>query len=244
MKNNFLNNQNYILWKTEKKNLLSNFFVYRSIKNMYVYFTKLEYFFYKISKKFFNWYQTLLFIVIICICSFLIYKWYLYILVFSFFISFFLFIYNVQVPKKYPTINSIKRFIISDKRWTVFFKVIWWVIWLFSGWTLYINIMNLLEWKNPFNKYVLLALIWVWIIFLWKKFNFTKIKVLNCILFPFIFLYYSFFALISSIYVFIIKWIKWYIFIKNKPQQNLSKKFSKIYKYEMENEFYKVRIKL
>ncbi len=41
MKNNFLNNQNYILWKTEKKKLLSKFFVENSIKNIFSILTKI-----------------------------------------------------------------------------------------------------------------------------------------------------------------------------------------------------------
>ena len=35
MKNNLLNNQNYILWKTEKKKLLSKFFVEKNIQSFY-----------------------------------------------------------------------------------------------------------------------------------------------------------------------------------------------------------------
>jgi hypothetical protein len=39
---NFLNNQNYILGKTEKKKVLSKFFVDLNFKNIYIFFSKLH----------------------------------------------------------------------------------------------------------------------------------------------------------------------------------------------------------
>ena len=42
MNNNLLNNQNYILGKTEKKKLLWKFFVGKNMRQIYILFSKLD----------------------------------------------------------------------------------------------------------------------------------------------------------------------------------------------------------
>ncbi len=130
-KNNFLNAQNYILWKTEKKKLLSKFFVWNFLDNFFTFINKLDYFLYKNGSN--------LLMILIILFSFIFFlkfkiwlelnffniKYIFYILLFS---SFFLTI-NIsllKVPKKHKfRINNFKEyFLLYDKKNNNFIKKI------------------------------------------------------------------------------------------------------------------------
>lgn len=195
MNKNFLNNQNYILWKTEKKKLLSKFFVENLVKNV---FMILGFFEHLIIDN----------IMLLFMIFFLLFLFFIWIYVNSFvliiFSIFFLIMFYLG------SINEIKDY---KKSFFVF--------------------------KSKQEKYIKDYFI------LNKNYNiFFRLKIINILFFPFLFIVLLYLSLFSLIYTFVFRWIKWYNFIKNTLKQNLIEKFDSIEKVEAENRYYKVKLKV
>ena len=216
MKRNFLNNQNYILWKTEKKKLLSKFFVEIIIKKYFKIIKKVDKF---VNSIYFLFILFIWFIFLIYIKNIL----YLYNIVLLIIFSVFYF-YNIW---KYKRIKTLINFIIPNNlnyiiiilKFIFFTFLIGWVI----GFT--------------YNIYLLVFFIIIIPIIL------SIINVFNISLILLFIPYICFYFLYSIFYIIFLKWTKWYKFQKNKPKQNILKKFNKIKKYWAENEFYKIKLK-
>ncbi len=246
MKKNFLNAQNYILWKTEKKKLLSKFFVEKFLKIFYDFLAKLSFYFNE-----YIWIFILLFIyIIVNIIPFyiindndslqvLFYNW---LMLTSFFLLYWLYYFKkICIIKKYNKkqykILNIKDYFFTKEN-NIYFPIFFISIYIISFLDFFSENDLLRTWFS-----FLSILLWFLFYYKLKRFNIAKIKFLSILFLPILLLIFPFIFLYSTIYVFLIKWIKWYKFLKYKPQTKFLEKFEKLEKNFAENKFYKVEIK-
>ena len=241
LKKNFLNNQNYILWKTEKKKLLSKFFIEKNIKNIYLFFSKINILFTEKNKNLASFSIVSFAFVYASIMS-MYTGWFfisiLFIIVIIFIINIFI-INNLSIGKNELTVKNFYSYFFIKKwytlSWIVILLVTFMFIILFLG--IVINISSLI-------LFVFLFLILIWVLlFFGVKFKLNKLKWFNLIIFPLVILYQLILSIFIFIYIFFIKWVNWYSFIKQKPNSWLLKKFKKIRKNSASNEFYKIELK-
>jgi len=235
MDKNFLNNQNYILGQTEKKKLLSKFFVDNFLLSLFIIINNIK--------------NRIDFVTLwLCIIPFTIIFPILVIyfninpFIFSFLYLVWIFILSIIFSKeKYKEkITNIyfKKFFISDKvnlftLLTLSSLILVWLI-VFSSKTL----------NYPsYYLYWLFLVIILWIFFYKKVLLLLKINIIQIIFIPFYIIFLLAKIIYSFIYVFIIKWIKWYSFIKNIPNTKFLNKFDELDKYSAENEYYKIKVK-
>ncbi len=259
-KNNFLNNQNYILWKTEKKKLLSKFFIQKSIKKIYeiltlfyyysvVIFFILFWFFWVselIKKNGFSNSIILLFFMII------FFFWSQYLFKFwkkDFFIqrkeinSFynFLFIRDIFYFLQYPIlifsvfIPYFKKIKIKKNHIKKESKV---------------DILKLFyTFLYPFILFIVSVIFWLfwldnWIyIFLLLLVFFYFINIFSFIILPFFIITVFFITIYWLIYSFVFKWINWYRFLKAKPNVKKIWIFIELKTNFWKNKFYKISLK-
>ena len=233
---NFLNNQNYILGNSEKKKLLSKFFWERNVHNMFTFFWKMDSFFYNLFNKSYNWYLSLfIFIGFITTIWILFYLWSLKILFSFIFLSIIFFLYKINNHNSTFLITSI--IIIS-------------IIWFFSWLTLFVSIINVIDigiFSITFKNFIYFGIIpscLLTLVYFFYKTKLAYIKILNIIIFHFILLYQLFYLIFSFIFVFLIRWFKWFLFYKKFPEKDILKKFVSIKNDSAENSLYKVKIKL
>ena len=231
---NILNNQNYILWKTEKKKLLSKFFVESFIKTILLFFVKKDSIFEKENKLYSNIWG-----VMFIIYLFIFFYWLIvsnYILLFSFWILFLFLSYIIFsiIEVKKETISFREYFFVKGKFsfWFIFLSFIsiffWWIF------MFYIGLFNYVAFY-----YIILFFL---LIFLYEKWL-SKIKITNLLSFPFIILIVFLNIIYSLIKSFLFKWIKWYFFTKTKPITNILSKFKYLNKNYAENKYYKIEQK-
>ena len=226
MNDNFFNNQSYILWKTEKKKLLWKFFVDR---NFYVFLKVLNVLSKVVSSKIFVTIFYFVFMYFVRVSLSLnglnamteyIYFW------FFFWCILFIFYF---MHEKSKWIKDIKDFLISRLRWKrlFFFKF------------LPLLIITLLLLPKDISFFLLVISIIIFPIFL------SFINVINLLsLIVFILPYSILSSLFSFIYVYVLKWIKWYNFIKIKPEKNILKKYDIIENDNAENDIYKIKVRV
>ena len=259
MKNNLLNNQNYILWKTEKKKLLSKFFVEKNIQTLYI---LLSWFYFLIT----NMFKYVLVII------FILFIW------FIFFAPILSTLYNVFL---YPKILTVVLWLLF---WGfiifIFYKIIWSYkteilrrmkkmkikkIWNFSDFfrTPKINFNNVDSKSVLYLFPTYLLLLWIVSTFLLKlefAFNqeniaifviavllvwipFIKINFYSLLLTPILLIIWLINIFLSLIYVFIIKGVVWYQITKYYPWNRFFEKFTKFNKQYAKNNYYKIELK-
>lgn len=232
---NFLNNQNYILWKTEKKKLLSKFFVekiFLFLINFLYYFT-----------------QVFIFVLaptlILLIFSFFIFPSFNPYYFFVFCTLFFtIFIYIQLSKEKFYTKIDLKKLFYS-KNYFSLILVLFILIFLFilpywlNSWIYYSSFNSYL----PYFWYYYPLLIILFLYFSKYTFKIFKINYALIIFFPFILLLSIFIYFLSFIYIFLLKWINWYKIIKKEPKAKFLEKFKKIEKNYAENKYYKIKLK-
>ncbi len=243
MKNNLLNNQNYILGESEKKKLLTKLFIETSINKFYKILTLINYY---VSRYF--W---VLFFTIIILCS----------LYYSKFLIFLIFLVPIadaisidskrgkRIPKNREIINyrNITKKInfwnyVFNEFDALFNNISNSLITLIK--TIFIYVLFYFYFLNHNNNLELYLLI------IWSSLSIflviliLRIKVINLLLVPILLIYESFILLYSFIYIFLFRWINWYIFIKKHFKTNLLKKFYKIDWEVAENRDYIIKIKV
>lgn len=235
---NFLNNQNYILGKTEKKKLLSKFFIenfFRKIINVFSLSNSLFY-----NKKYiYKWNDymwsnreiNVFFIVLIYIILFVfaLLSWdfkdifYMFI-VFSpiFLIALYIVIkkFHFIVIKKYSDFFIVK--------WYSFFNYV--LIMIF-----FIYVLKYL-WINFGDFWWVIVIIWIFI----SAFLNNSINFFNILFIPFIILFLFLSFIFYSFYVFILRWIKWFKIIKYTSKSKILNKFKNIDQSYAENKYYKI----
>ena len=245
---NLLNNQNYILWKAEKKKLLSKFFIEKNLKNIFNILNKF-------NNVIFSWKYFFLLPGIVFILSFifltndalkngfLIIIW----LITSILTIWMIYFINIVWFKN--NISWIKNF--KD----FFFKkgnnqdvefILWWIkfiLWmiLFFYFVLNLSAIWILFWITELTYFVFLFLFVFCIIFM---VFFLSFNLLNTIVFLLILLWYLMLVwIVSFIYTFLFKWDKWYIFIKYKPITQFLEKFKNIESKSAKNIYYEINEK-
>ena len=230
---NFLNNQNYILWKTEKKKLLSKFFVEKMVNYFFNLVWSNNYIFSII------WF--FLFI-LITFQSFWMLLWafgiYIVMLFATLDIS-----YKERIEKK--NIKNIKDIFI-EKVWknqdlSIIIMILFFIL------TFYINIIIIFGWYWLFNLYGIFFYYYTLFIifFLWfyYKENLLNINLWAIAFYPFLLFLLFFKIFYSYCYVIFIKKIKWFSFLKKKPKIKFLEKFEIINKDYAENKYYKIQQK-
>ena len=234
---NLFNNQNYILWKTEKKKLLSKFFV----EFHYNKILKILNYFYNII---FNWY--LLFLVPIIIYYFLfstlkdipsqIFYW---VILWIFSLIFFIYFFFIWSSSNKHNYKSIKEFLF--KKWSnlnVVF-ILWFIkvsLYYFFIMTYLIDFLKMIGAWEVFTFFSFIISLFWWIFFM------ININLLNLFLFPFLLIYIIFYWSINYIKIFFKK-NNMYRIIKHTFKVHLLKKFDKIDKKSAENKYYKIQQK-
>ncbi len=224
MNKNFLNNQNYILGKTEKKKLLSKFFVENRIKQFYILLNL-------ISDLIFNW-KILFLIPIFAYITLLFFsdnfwlKIIFWIVSFIFMTIFFIYFFFKSKIKNKHKIYNIKDFFL--KKWKDFNVVF--ILWLVK----YLFIFSFLSliwkiWSWGITFYIFFILFILSLIFL------IRINLLNLILFPFILIYMFFYGLLKYII-----WNKNYLIYKKRFKIDYFSKFDYIDLEKAENNYYKI----
>lgn len=225
LKNNFLNNQNYILWKSEKRRLLSKFFAEYFIHS---YNNILKY----INKKLPNWLLIYLSIYSVIFIFIPLFKWFFKNPISSILFSSVIIFYTLFLFKDYKIFkwfhfkySKNNYFLISKYSYIhLFFKYIF-IVFVF---------FNILFFNTP-----LLFLLSLFISFIFLFLDFFKLIIFPIVIFLFI-LIYSY----QYIYMIIFKGEKWYLFIKYTPLSNYFKRFNFDKKRAVENEYYEIKEKL
>ncbi len=251
LNNNLLNNQNYILGKSEKKKLLSRFFV-----------DKLLFFIYKILN---NVKQNIKYEKIILYFFFfpflfslllpLFYKSDIntkecitlvnFIFIFLIFVVL-IFIYSIFSKfkhKKYISNKDVSLIrIFYSKKYNIFS-----IIFFLSLVLIFIIIIHTRNEcfliKNTIFYYIFYFVLFFILFFRKYTFFIFKINIIQLIFLPLYLIIFSFFFIWNIIYIFILKWINWYNLIKIKPESNILKKFNIINKQSAENDTYKIKVK-
>ena len=215
---NLLNNQNYILWKTEKKKLLSKFFVEKILN---IYFFRLLSLFYNFIHNIFIFVGMFLYfllnlfiIYIIYINLFVIFSFgtvLALLLILMFTLSFLSSWKNILKTKKIK-IKSIKEYL----SWPDSITIDWKMKTSNFKERVNINIDGIIYVSFLIGSILLLPL-------------FIAVLVLVLI----------FFLIIT----FIFKWIDWYKFIKYFPETKIINKFTKLKNNKAKNKYYKIKVK-
>ncbi len=256
MQSNFRNNQNYILWKSEKKKLLWKFFWESSLNRIFYYISYVRH-------NILVWIIYFLYFLLYFIISYLIWitilsllnlfnsvNWVLLVSIFSFFISI------------YASYNSNKRKIFKIK-YINYFKDYFFIRWrykniwknnlhiIFADWQIGL-IEILINWIITFFIFIKLLIIYIyyinifsfsiWLILL--VFFIIYVNIILTIISPLVFLYIWLTYLYWFIYTFLIKRLSWYNFIKKVPEQNILKKFKTLNNTWAENDIYKIKVRV
>ncbi len=229
---NFLNNQNYILGKTEKKKLLSKFFV----ENI---FLRRKEDILKIIKWWIIFGYTLVLAWVLLFLNYLLLIEYSISIIMSILISIPLiviyFVFLISSIKKY---NKTLQKIDSNKLLFLDKKSTWYFFYTIINFSIIILLSGLFFLDNIYISIMIFLFIALDIIFFILKINFivyfflTLFTIIKLILFPILFLYISLF-----------KWFKGYTYIKNNPFTKIKDKFKDINISFAENKFYKIKLK-
>ncbi len=247
MNSNFLNAQNYILWKTEKKKLLSKFFVEKFLK---IFYWILE----KISNNFiYIW--IILFIIDFSLIIFIFFRllkakdsWLINILVFLiifwlFFVYKFIKNYSkIKLTKINIKITNFSDFFTKNKSSNTYLEILYYLIFLFNIFIIFPILLAFLFEYLAFPKSIAFILMFSFP-FLGVLTIYSWVNLYSLLLFPFLSIIMFFIGIYSLIYTFIFKWINSYIFLKYKPQTKFFEKFKKLEKNLATNEFYLVEAK-
>lgn len=227
---NFLNNQNYVLGNTEKKKILSKFFI-----------EKLIHFLYKMSLSFKS--SLDLFIVLLLFIFFLP-LWFvvlLFVLKVNPFIAFFLsttIVFIFSIIKNFRNVKVKKNIKIRDlfiSNNVNLFSIIFilWIllvggIYFLTGWyiLLFYGVLFIIFWTIELLNNIMVYLF--------------RIKIIQIIMIPFYLLLLMIYAFNTFVYIFIFRWIKWFMFYKLLLKWNIIKNFDKINHNKAENKYYKI----
>ena len=240
---NLLNNQNYILWKTEKRKLLSKFFIEKYIKFYVYYWVSL---FYSIIVSF------LKIIIVTFIMGFIFYNIYGIFMILTFSLSWILRVWFI--------------FVLFYFLYEIFKLFIWWYFKPNIK-----NINNLKDFFSPpymlkYNKkdtnigFNLESFFYIFVIFIlttsilyipWIFISFPILVGTVAFIFILLFLKFNLFSLIififfvlsipfTFLYSFFIKSRKKYLFTKSKPNIKILKPFIKLKKNKAENKYYRI----
>jgi len=240
---NFLNNQNYVLGKNEKKKILSKFFVENNILFFLNLFNNIKIIF---SKKINLWKKV--FIVLysfLAVFAYLIFTNANIIFIFlSFFIPFpiifilkYLELRNTKYQKNLVEISSFKN-LFTRRKHNIFWTFIFMSIYISPPLVIF---FQLLVWNEMISLYV-----WIFFILslIFKKSikNFLKLKFLFILFFPILIILEIF--IWTYFYIkFIFTWTKWFKITKFSYKKNLINKFLLLNKNYWENMFYKIEQK-
>ena len=246
---NLLNNQNYILWKTEKKKLLSKFFVEKNILFIQIFLYKLDQIVekHKIMILYFSfsglgmiplYFLSNFFYLKYLTEGFYLFLWYFvssFISVISFTLYFYIFDNKIYWDK-FISIKSFKSYLMNKQMW---------FIWLFVFIALLFISLSWFGLLFEDIKMWLILLFW-WLISFWFIYSIRwifRLKLLNIIFLP-VFIIIELFLLIYNLFkFFIFKWVKWFNITKLEPKTSLINKFSRIYRNYAENKYYKIQQK-
>ncbi len=223
---NFLNNQNYIFGKLEKKKILSRyFFDLMKLKS---------YNFYFIINKIFNSKIIFLFpLIILIIFIYLLNNWIL--LFFIWFINIiltlnFLYFNNYKINNYNNTkIKNFKSLIFDRNNSDGIISIK--IIVGFLVWALLVFPITTSEffWKMLFIIFTPIVI-----------FLLLSINIFNIILLPLLILYYIFYIPYLLFYIFIIRWSHWFYFTKYNIKSNIINEFTKISSMQAKNKYYKI----
>lgn len=254
---NFLNSQNYVFWKSEKKKIFLKYFLELNLKNLYTVFT--------IVNNFLGKYFTIIFLFLVIILWLFFNKnsFFLFLIyIIPLFLEKNIYKHNwnyvftdihfkdIVFPWIYTNIkiDSIKSYFINDENeYTIsdyginFIIILKTVPLLWFFWFLFFHrplpdyVLNNI---NNFIVPVLFLLFWVVYYFFVKKF-----KILNLLFSPFVFSYQFFVSLFFFLYVFVYKKYSWFLVVKNVVAKNILHKFVFLWKWYAKNTFYTLKTK-
>ncbi len=249
MNKNLLNNQNYILWNTEKKKLLSKFFVEKFLRIFYKIISILYHYSIPI---------TLLILAFIFTIIFLLYSltnagglMFTVFMIIILIIPIIIIAKNL-ISKKVVKITSFNDFILLEQEWISLILIgeILWILveWLILKRNILSNIDNFM-YKMLYS--FLIFVIWYFIFFSFfvGEYSFVGflifVVVLNFINFVSVLLLPILIILVCIwiIYILIQHSVNSYYFIKFSPKTKILKKFKKLGKNDAENNYYKLELK-
>lgn len=231
---NFLNNQNYILWKTEKKKLLSKFFVEKFFKNILTFLPLLNWILYS-----FIWIFIILSIPLFfvdyaviestnALISFLFSMFLLLVLWFSLIVwwikSFRLWYYE-RIRDYFITIKPNK---LNNSIWAVL--VVFSPLFIFEWWHVFFD-----------GYWFINVIVSVVLAFYLSRKNFLNI--MSIVFFPVVLIFSCLNFLITIFMVFVFRWINKYTFKKNNPKINILKKFNILEMNFAQNNFIELKQK-
>ena len=215
---NLLNNQNYILWKTEKKKLLSKFFVEKSIKYIY-----------KIFTYFYSYWPLVIFLIwtiflisysiLLIIFSHVPFGSKIFYIWFIPFIIYVLYVWRDKLRVNLFKINKFSDFIFRKEKFQIFKYTIYFLKFLFQMMVEHFggninynyNIKNYM-WNILYVIFIPIFLFWIVfllteglifqyriIIYLISLIFFDYVSFISLIFFPFIFIYQFVFTIILFI---------------------------------------------
>jgi hypothetical protein len=241
---NFLNNQNYILWKTEKKKLLSKFFVEKSLNNFLTILDKISYFLLKYNFFILKVLSLLLFIIYILNIFFNI--WIFSYLIYILPILIIIFWLNIKKPginnvQNFNS-NSYQNYFLSSSSRSLGFSFVFIFISILTTLpaAFYLSFNYNIEGIEVF-KY--LIPIWLFLFFIFKITKDTIVQRLSMtvlLILPFIIFIFFFKAFYWLVYTFILRWIEKYEFFKFWTKTKFLTKFEKFNKDFAINEYYLV----
>jgi len=225
---NFVNNQNYILGKFEKKKVLSKFFLKKNSFILLNILNKISIFLNNNSNKIIS--ISLLSLIFFTSIKYWNWLWNSYpMLLIPLFCSIIPLFIKVQYIN--TKISSIYEYLINNdvenSLWNqyifqkminifllflTFFFIIWKFIWKFDTFLIF------------YLAFFIQVIIPIWILLIFKKIV-LWLKIFNILLIPFILIYQIFYSFYSFINIFIIKWTKWNKIIKKNPNNNLLEDF-------------------
>jgi len=234
--NNFLNNQNYIFWKTEKKKLLNKFFIENFKNKIYLFLTKIDFTLSKVNSD--NIY--IIYVIFIWMVIYLLYFPILYfiILLITFIISFTIQIYTLKVPVNYKIkIIQLNDYFIDNSKSSISMNIILLLIGLLIiSWipVFFIDYFNNYFWINldVLVLWFLGVIAPVSIFYFYRFYKYLnktiliKLKLLNIILFPFFICLIMIYWFYSLLLIFIFNSDKKYRFLKLNSLTNLFKEFN------------------
>ena len=242
---NLLNNQNYILWKTEKKKLLSKFFVEKNMKHVLNLFNMVSYFIKKFLFVIFLIF--LLFIAIKTIDIIYIDGSISLLIVPIFLLAILIYFLSWNNISKINTIgdyfinsevyNSDDNSYLSHKFINIFTPpLIFGSIFYFS---LYFEFL-ILTLGYIFIWYFFTIIVIPLILAYFFEKIMTWLNYINLLFFPLLLIYQIVYFVFSVIYTFLLKREKWFHFIKYKPITQFFNKFKNIKSKSAKNKYYKI----